>query len=237
MAGGAAPNPYGANVPEYAGQYGNTADTGTPNSRYAAPGLNQDAPYNDEFGWSAALRLGQNSTPDAQREQRAKGQWFYPRGTEEEPGPFYESRDSDDAARHVVEYQDADGFTVQKNWKPVNRNNPRETPPPEQRLTSVMGPRSYTFLRPYDQFNRSEAGIQIGTARRLNGQHLSMADHRREYPILGIKPNHGRRNTYRLDPAPWDADVVDVPPSVEPDVVQARINSVDVTYPSRSYRL
>ncbi len=237
MAGGAAPNPYGANVPDYAGQYGNTADSGTPNSAYAAPGLNTDAPYNDEFGWGPQLKIGQRSTPDAQREQRAKGEWFYPRGHEEEPGPFYESRDADDAARHRVENQDADGFTIQKNWKPVNRNNPRETPPPEMRPTSNMSPRSYTFLRPFDQFNRNYANVNIGSARQLNGQHLSMADHRREYPILGIKPNHNRRNTYRLDPPPWDADVVDVPPDVTPDVTSARITAVNTSYPSRSYRL
>jgi hypothetical protein len=237
MAGGAAPNPYGAQVPDYPGQYSNPADSGTPNSAYAAPGLNEDAPYNDEFGWTGQLKIGQQSTPDAQREERARGQWFYPRGHEEEPGPFYDSRDADDKARHKVEYQDADGFTIQKNWKPVNRNNPRETPPPESRLTSNMSPRSYTFMRPFDQFNRDYANVEIGSARHLNGQHFSMADHRREYPILGIKPNNNRRNTYRLDPTPWDSDIVDVPQDVTPDVPQARITSGNVPYPSRAFRL
>lgn len=239
MAGGASPNPYGANVPEYAGQYGNPADYGTPNSAYAAPGINTDAPYNDEFGWAVKTAISQESTPDAQRVQRAKGWWFYPRGTEEEPGPFYESRDADDASRHRVEYQDADGFQIRKDWKPVNRHNPRETPPPEQRLTSNMSPRSYTFTRPFDSLNRNYANVSIGSARQLNGQHFSMADHRREYPILGIKPNHLRRNTYRLDPSPWDADLVDVPPNQQMEDVQpqARIISGNVPYPGRSFRL
>lgn len=239
MAGGAAPNPYGANVPDYAGQYGNPADSGTPNSRYAAPSLNQDAPYNDEFGWGPRLRISQRETPSAQREELAPGYWFYPRGSEEEPGPFYESRDVDDMMRHRVEYQDADGFNIEKHWKPVARNNPRETPPPEQRPTSYMSPRTYTFTRPFDQLNRDYANVQIGTARHLNGQHMSMADHRREYPILGLKPTHNRRNTYRLDPAPWDADIVDVPPDTSPQmaVPQARIDGGNVPYPNRSYRL
>src|SRR3546814_15015293 len=73
MAGGASPNPDGANVPEYAGQYGNPADYGTPNSAYAAPGINTDAPYNDEFGWAVKPGISQEGTPDAQRVQRAKG--------------------------------------------------------------------------------------------------------------------------------------------------------------------
>jgi hypothetical protein len=239
MAGGASPNPYGANVPEYAGQYGNSADFGTPNAAYAAPGMSADAPYNDEFGWGPKLEIQQQSTPDAQRVQRAKGFWFFPRGHEEEPGPFYESRDADDKARHGAEYQDTDGHTVQKSWKAVGRNNPRETPPPETRATSNMSPHSYTFMRPFDQMNRNYANVSIGSARQFNGQHFSMADHRREYPILGIKPNHHRRNTYRLDPSPWDADLVDVPESQQMEDVQpqARIISGNVPFPSRSFRL
>src|SRR3546814_10876093 len=85
-----------------------------------------------------------------------------------------------------------------------------------------MSPRSYTFTRPFDSLNRNYANVSIGSARQLNGQHFSMADHRREYPILGIKPNHLRRNTYRLDPSPWDADLIDVPPNQQMEDVQPR---------------
>src|SRR3546814_9435042 len=119
-----------------------------------------------------------------------------------EPVPFYESRDADDASRHRVEYQDADGFQIRKDWKPVNRHNPRETPPPDQRLTSNMSPRSYTFTSPFDSLNRNYANVSIGSARQLNGQHFSMAAHRREYPILGIQHNHLPRTTYRLHMPP-----------------------------------
>src|SRR3546814_17985966 len=120
--------------------------------------------------WSSDVCSSDLSTPDAQRVQRAKGWWFYPRGTEEEPGPFYESRDADDASRHRVEYQDADGFQIRKDWKPVNRHNPRETPPPEQRLTSNMSPRSYTFTRPFARLNRNYANVSLGSARQHNRQ-------------------------------------------------------------------
>lgn len=226
MSGGSAPNPYGANNPEYAGQQSNTADYGVPNNAYSAPSASQDAPYNDEFGWGPKLRMG-TATPDAMREQSMPQRWFYPQGSEEEPGPFYESRDKDDAARHRNETQDADGWTELKNRKAVGRNA-RETPPPETRPTERMAPRSYSFTRPFDQFNRNYADVQIGSSRHLNAMHFSMADHRRDYPILGMKPNHNRRNTYRLDPAPWDADVVDMPPPVEPNVTPARLQSVDV---------
>jgi hypothetical protein len=36
-----------------------------------------------------------------------------------------------------------------------------------------------------------------------------MADHRREYPILGMAPVNSRRNTYRVEPTPWDINIVD----------------------------
>jgi hypothetical protein len=66
--------------------------------------------------------------------------------------------------------------------------------------------------------------------------HFSMADHRRTYDVLGMAPVQSRRNTYRADPAPWDANVVDMPVDVSP--VNARVRVVEL--PARtggSYRL
>lgn len=114
---------------------------------------------------------------------------------------FYDSRANDISERHSVEsvsgtfvgYQSGSG----KNIAP----DPRLKPPAETRITSRLAPRSYFFTRPFMQ----------GFARRLNGIHFSMADHRRTYPVLGMEPLRRARNTYRIDPVPWDEQIVDIP--------------------------
>lgn len=202
-------------------------------SRYAAPGLEEDAPYNDEFGWSPALRLSAQEIPDNSRLQERALRDFYPDGNKT-PEQFYKNRDADDAARHRVEDQDANGWNeikgigTERRWTP----NPREIPPPETRITEKLSPRSYSFLRPFKH------GLGKGSVpNALNGQHFSMADHRRNYEIGGMTPSWSRRNTFRIEPTPWDTDVVDMPPNVPPVTVDARIQSVEVAYGTRNFRL
>lgn len=241
MAGGASPNPnpYSARNPEFPGQFGDTPDYGTPNNAYAAPSLQTDSPYNDEFGWSVHTRIAVNNTPDAMRELefpiRETGPY-----EGEPPTRFYRPLDADEKSRESVTDQDANGWDEQKDFKKVNRNNPRETPPPETRWTERLSPRSYSFTRPFDQANRGNPQDgPIGSARHLNGQHFSMADHRREYDILGMQPWGRHRNTYRVDPAPWDADMYDAPdPSTVGVGINARIQSVEIpSSGNRSMRL
>jgi hypothetical protein len=64
-----------------------------------------------------------------------------------------------------------------------------------------------------------------------------MADHRRNYEILGMAPARSRRNTYRMEPAPWDLDVVDMPSTDAYNPVDARIRSVELPQNPRSMRL
>lgn len=202
-------------------------------SRYAVPGIEDDAPYNDEFGWSPSLRLSAQEIPDNARLQERALRDFYPDGPKT-PEEFYGNRDMEDAYRHRVEDQDANGWDEHKGigserrWAP----NPREIPPPEPRVTSRLAPRSYSFLRPFGH------GLGKGsTPNNFNGEHFSMADHRRNYPIGGMAPATSRRNTYRIEPTPWDVDVVDMPPNVSPLTPQARIQSVEVASGSRNWRL
>lgn len=234
MAGGAksSPNGYGARNPEYAGQYSDTPDYGSPNSAYAAPDLHRDAPYNDEFGWGPKTRISVEGTPDAMREFQAPVREKRPNASES-PVPFYSRLDADEAQRHSVENQDANGWTEQKSSYKIGPD-PRWNPPVETRMTSNMAPRTYSFTRPFDQ------GSKGNGARTFNGLHFSMADHRRDYEILGMRPWSQHRNTYRVDPAPWDADMYDVPPeSTIGTQTQARYQAVDVPVESgnRSYRL
>jgi hypothetical protein len=231
MAGGAQPNPYGANAAEYAGQYGNASDYGQPNNAYAAPGPGTDAPYNDEFGWGPSPRISVGSTPDAMRVQSFPVRTVRP-DDNDAPGVFYRPLDADTKQRHSVEDVDADGWTEQKS-RYVIGPDPRWNPPSETRITEQLAPRSYSFTRPFDQGGKGTG------ARQLNGIHMSMADHRREYEILGIRPWSQHRNTYRVDPAPWDADMYDVPPAETiGNAVPGRIQAVELPYDgNRSFRL
>lgn len=227
------PGAYDSRNPGYAGQSSDIPQYGMPDSAYAAPDINRDAPYTDAFGWSASTRIQVNGTPDAMRENLYPVRDVRPTPNEA-PGVWYSPIDADDRQRHSVEEIDANGWDENKGTPYRVGRNARDTPPPETRLTERMSPRRYSFLRPWDQ------GSKGNGARTLNGNHFSMADHRREYEVLGMRPWSQHRNTYRVDPAPWDADMYDVPPeSTIGAVTQGRIQAVEVPESSsnRSFRL
>lgn len=230
MAGGATPNPYAAD--NSGGQYANAADYGSPNNAFAAPGPATDAPYTDSFGWSPSPRISVNGTPDAMRLQDFPVRTMRP-GDSDAPEVYYRPLDADKAHRSSVESVDADGIEILKS-EYKRAPDPRWNPPAETRITEKLSPHRYSFTRPFDQ------GTKGNGARHLNGMHFSMADHRREYEILGMQPIAARRNTYRVDPTPWDADMYDVP---DPDTVgtafQGRFQAVEIPgdYGNRSFRL
>jgi hypothetical protein len=229
VAGGASPNPYQAD--NAGGQYGNAADYGTPNNAFAAPGPGTDAPYTDTFGWGPSPRISVGSTPDAMRLQQFPVRTVRP-DAEDAPEEYYGPLDADEKQRHSVENVDADGWTVQKDQL-KRAADPRWNPPAETRITEQMGQSRYRFWRPFDQ------GVKGNGARSLNGTHFSMADHRREYDILGMRPWAAHRNTYRADPAPWDADMYDMPdPSTVGTQYQGRFQAVELpASDNRSFRL
>lgn len=193
-------------------------ETSAPDFRYAAPSL-EDNPYPDVHGWAPAP----NRTDADQRLGRIPSRSFRLGGESSEA--FYETRHADTAIRHSVEFLDADGFEIVKG-ELRRAPDPRWTPPRESRPTQRMSPHTYVFTRPFDQHS----------ARRFNGSHFSMADHRRDYDILGMAPVRQRRNTSYRIPAPWDTDLVDEP--VEMDVRPQGIPVIDLPPPSnRSFRL
>lgn len=191
---------------------------------YGVPSINEGSPYNDEFGWGPKLRTSATETPSAQRLQQIPRRDFRPNPVRP-PQEFWEPIDRDRRNRHSVETVDADGWTELKGEKRAARD-PREIPPPENRPTMKMAPRTYSFTRPFDQT----------IAREFNGMHFSMADHRRNYEILGMAPIRTSRNTFRIEPVPWDQDIVDLPPhsSYTPD---ARLRGSEVPAANRSWRL
>lgn len=217
-------NPYAApeeirDHPEYA----------MPNSNYAAPSPDEENGTMDSpiGAWTIALREAPGDTPDPMRTGRMVRRDRMP-DPARPPEDFYGRLDADDRARHSVETQDADGWEEFKggSGKPAARN-PREKPPAEPRPTSRLAPRSYSFTRP-----------EFGGPRDLTGVHFSMADHRRDYPILGMAPVREHRNTFRIQPTPFDMEMGDVPPNDPTDVPAGRIQAVAVPLSaSRSFRL
>lgn len=204
-----------------------------PNFRYSEE-EHADHAYTDSPVGAWAPSVGgysTESTPDARRNNAIPLYQFYPRPGRP-PEDFYQGsgrRGLDNLHRHnSVETVDGDGWREFRGDMTRKRAAPdiRRTPPPESRKTSDMAPTSYSYTRPFDQT----------MARRLNGQHFSMADHRRTYDVYGMAPVYSRRNTYRADPLPWDTDIVDSVPNFTP--IYARIQQTDVPDAAgRSWRL
>lgn len=216
-----------------------------PRGSYAAPSLEAGSPYNDEFGWGPELRMSTVNTPSAQRLGAIPRFDSYP-DPQKPPEAWYQPQDRDATSREAVTDQDANGWNELKGvevgdlrWAP----NPRLKPPAEPRVTQRLSPRTYSFTRPYDQLNRTHGGDPAtGSARHLNGSHFSMADNMRTYQAVGSMPVKTGRNTFRLEPTPWDTDVVDLPSNAGPDTPSARIRSIEVpsgnSYSgTRSFRL
>lgn len=202
-----------------------------PNSRFAV----SDHPDNHTTnnGWAPSLRLSANGIPDGHRLGNYPTRDYYD-GTHS-GNVKARSIDADDAKRHSVEKIDANG------WEDVKGTVPNENrwsapamskPVPESRES--RHPRQYSFWRSFG--NGGYGNAKVG-ARSLNGVHFSMADHKRDYDILGMQPVTSRRNTYRIEPQPWDTDIVDMPPpSLDPTPSAVRVGTESMPN-TRSWRL
>jgi hypothetical protein len=196
------------------------------------PEFVQDDGFMDHPGgeWAPRLDGGSNGIPDAHRNRVMPLYQYRPPTENGAPpeawwnGPHGPGEEG--LLRHrAVETVDGDGWRAFRGDMSRKRAIPdiRRTPPAEVRKTSDMAPVTYNYTRPFDQ----------DIAHTFNGQHFSMADHRRNYEIYGMQPVSNRRNTYRADPMPWDTDIVDRVPSYTP--TQARITQVNLPT-ERSWR-
>ena len=179
-----------------------------PNSRdYAVPAPNSDEENgfvdNPGNGWAPVLKSFPGGTPDPMRlgTMARRDRYPNPRIPSDEDPTFTEREAEYDARRkaHHVKI-DADGFEENKGILRRFAPNPRSIPGPEPRPTMRMSPHTYVFTRD-----------MVGGPMRNNGEHFSMADFRRDYQILGTKPVGTWRNTYRIQPVPFDHDMVDIP--------------------------
>lgn len=192
-----------------------------------------DAPYNDYVGYHVPHRLGIGETVDAQRVDQYPVRSQIPDAAH--PKGYWDRLDADEKHRESTTYTDADGWESQRARRPVGVD-PRWNPPAPSRVTDKLSPSNYRFFRPFDQLNKTWPDMQVGSARRFNGAHFSMADHRRTYDVVGYMPVRKSRNTYRFDPAPWDSSMGDMPPQTyAPE--QQRYRDVDVPGNPRAHRL
>ena len=137
-------------VPEYS----------MPRGSYAAPSLESGDAYNDEFGWGPELRVSTVQTPSAQRVGAIPRSGSYP-DPQKPPEDWYGRQDADTKKRESVTSQIATGWQELKGILPTDlrwADNPRRKPPAEPRVTDQMSPRTYSFTRPFDQFNRTYDG-------------------------------------------------------------------------------
>lgn len=203
-------------------------------NRYTVP--SPGAPYN-MGGWSPVLHEVPGGTPDPGRLGAIPLMQEYP-VPNRPPEEWYAARFGDVTRREAVPVISTTGFQerIGADSGPRFAPNPRSAPPKPSRWTATMSPHTYKFWR------HMGTGQPKDTPRALTGVHFSMADHRRDYPILGMsaqrKPGAGTRNTYRLTPPPWDSSIVDVPPPASNGLPAAELQAPTVsTSLTRSGRL
>lgn len=180
-----------------------------PTAAYTVPTPGHDG-YADSpiVAWSPTLTGRADGTPDPRRTGQTDGPAYRPTPYNGPPedwwagaGPGRETLNR----HHRQEYVNPEGFEETRSLDPGKRAVPdiRRTPPPETRLTQKLSPHRWVYTRPFDQDLAHD---------QMKGNHFSLADHRRTYPIMGMEPAVQRRNTYRQDPAPWDTYLTDYPP-------------------------
>lgn len=211
-------NPYAVAPTEMVYDPGRFSDAATPPG--AGGGWNND-------GYAPTIsRDDYSGTPDPARTEELVR--HDSRANLRNPWAWWARVDAETARRESVTEQDANGWEEKKGQRTV-APHPLWNPPPEPRLTSIMAPRTYEFQRPYDQ----------EIARLLTGAHISLANNRRNYDILIQTPAPHRRNTYRVEPGPWDTDIVDEAPSATTGRPSERLEPIPIPVGmvTRSYRL
>jgi len=186
---------------------------------YAAPG----SPYADN------LQMQIGGTPDPQREQKERIYAY--RSNPAHPRRFWKRLFADRKIRESVTNQTGQMDELQDPRAALGATrfapNPGSIPVGSSRVTEELSPSTYSFTRP----------MTGGTPHRFNGDHFSLADHRRmDAEIYGMAPPRAARSSQRLDVAPWGTNVYDKAPATEyPDEVYQTASMPDST--NRSYRL
>ena len=140
---------------------------------------------------------------------------------------WWKRKNADVNQRESVTEQNAVGWTERKSAPRGVADRPKPSATGEPRSTLSMSPGNYQFERPFD----------ARIARTFDGQHFSMADHRRTYDIYGMAAPSRPRNTYRIEPGPTDRDITDMPTDANYSPQYAQAPDVPISAIERSWRL
>lgn len=147
-----------------------------------------------------------------------------PPGDPESWGKYHNSR----TEMYPLEQSDAQE-KANITWRKERAPDPRWNPPQPSRAPRVPAP--YRFNRVYSDFPKYGH-------HELVGLHFSMADHRRDYPVGGMRGStRVGRNTYRLTPADWDESSGDTVPTYSPPTQAVQTQSPMPNTINRSFRL
>lgn len=172
-----------------------------PHTAYVVPATPEsgDPSYTD--GFSPQLHAGPSSTPDDIRIGRRNPPLNDPND------PRYNAiQERDFLERHSVE-QTTVGWDVEQKKLPAGSNPLWTQERMPIRPTANKSPDGYRFTRPWHIPRNIKDVVGEDAV-----QHISMATHRRTYPIGGMKPQGILgENTFRIQPAPWDQNLVAAP--------------------------
>ena len=166
--------------------------------------------------------------PDVTRQQPAIGLKEFGPPADQPPGTYWQRRNAwrIDNFRHdrqtPPQYPQTNG-----RYRPAD--DPKREPPLPNRVTAFLSPSSTRFV--------TASPIGSRQAKRLNGNHFSMASHRRAYPIGGMEPARRFRNTYRIEPDSREDRVTDLPPETNDQKGEVTFTSPVVVPSFRAYRL
>ena len=172
-----------------------------PHAAYTVPDIpnSTDPDYTD--GYATPLHTGPASTPDDIRVGRRNPPLNDPND------PRYNAvQEADFLDRHSVE-KTVTGWSVEQHKLPAGSNPLWTQERMPIRPTATKSPDGYRFTRPWHiPRNIKDVLGEDATT------HVSLASHRRSYPIGGMKPQGILgENTFRIQPAPWDQNLTATP--------------------------
>lgn len=181
--------------------------------RYSVPGVDVTTDPDYTTGFSPTLRSG--GSPDGSQlpDDVRTGRREPPVGENYNEPQWKARQNSEKLMRHSVEHTE-EMWQVKQRRIPAPRVPLWEQERAPIRPTATNSPSGYAFTRPW-HIPRNVADALGPGAKGPNGetlQHFSLADHRRRYEIMGMKPQ-GRVgvNSYRVTPRPWDEQLFVAP--------------------------
>jgi hypothetical protein len=198
--------------------------------RYSVPGVEATTDPEYTTGFSPTLKSG-GSSDGSQLPDNVRIDKREPPVGENYNDPEWQARQNSEGLRR---HQDDE---TREMWKVRQAKVPAPHVPlwtqerAPTRPTATNSPTGYAFQRPW-HIPRNVNDVMGPGAVSSTGaslEHFSLADHRRRYEILGMKPQ-GRMgvNSYRATPRPWDEQLFIAP---EPPARQSTITG------TRSFRL